>query len=279
VTGGKCHARQRHPAPASRNLEFELASRTGQHDEAPLGAGHFERRVHDRCEDLVEHFARAERAQTIEHRGDLTRIEPARGDVSERCLVVLRQKHQLDGIAAPQADPIAVSERSLRRDFPVYQEAVSGAAVAQHVLVGVAPDFGVIAGNLRADDVKVAGAPAADRIDRSIDGHNPAAQRVGDLKARVGRGQVGDVFLSLKKFFEDAAAQGRLAFGRLERAPAHRAPRRRDLREEEYQAKQDDRVPNRATSSPHHGVQRRVFFTWGCYLAGTGMFCIFRSPS
>ena len=51
---------------------------------------------------------------------------------------------------------------------------------------------------------------------------------------------------------DDAGAKGRdhlLALGRLERAPAHRALRQRDLREEEHQAKKDDRVPGRATSA------------------------------
>ena len=62
----------------ARQLHLELrAVAVGarrQHDEAALGAGHVDRRVEHEREHLVEHAARAERAQAFEQRRELAQI-------------------------------------------------------------------------------------------------------------------------------------------------------------------------------------------------------------
>jgi hypothetical protein len=84
----------------------------GQHDEAPLRAGHLDRRVEHERQHVVEHAAAAERTQPVEQRGDLAQI----ADRGGRGLVLRRrgvgeQEDQLGAARAPEADAIAVGQR------------------------------------------------------------------------------------------------------------------------------------------------------------------------
>ena len=186
AAGGECPTGQRHTAAAPRDFEFQLVPRGRKHDETPVGVGRFERRVQHHGENLVQNLSRAEHAEAIEYRRDLPQIGSTRNAAPERLLIAGQEKDQLDRVATPETDSVAVCEAPLRNRFSVYRNAMPRATVAQNVGVVGLPDFCMIAGHVGADDLKIARTTAPDREDRLVDGHNPAAQRVGDLKARVG---------------------------------------------------------------------------------------------
>ena len=122
----------------ARQLHLEHAVVGGQHDEAALGAGHFDRGVEHERQHFVEHAARAERAQAFEQRRQLP-------DVADRRLLVpfgrrrrrrgvFDQEHDVGAGGAAELDAIAVPQRTLGRNLlAVDERAVAGTAIAQDV--------------------------------------------------------------------------------------------------------------------------------------------------
>ncbi len=184
-------AGEREPAAPARDLELQLAGRRRQHDEAALGAGDLERRVHHQREHFVEHAARAESAQPFEQRGHLAQIADGRrrvaiaGGTARRLRGVLEQEHHLGAAAAAESHEIAVLQRVFGDAFAVDVGAVAAAAIAKDEGAALGGDFGVVARYIAAHQLQVVAAAAADRKHRLVDVDHTATQSVSDLETTV----------------------------------------------------------------------------------------------
>ena len=144
-------ARQGQASAAAGDLELQLAAGVGQHDEAALGAGDLERRVHHQGQHLVEHAPRAQGAKPFEQRRDLAQVAhrggrvPIAGRAAGRLRGVLQQEHHLGAAAAPQANQIGMLERVLGDAFAVDIRPVAAATVAQDEGAVFRGDFRVVA--------------------------------------------------------------------------------------------------------------------------------------
>ena len=161
---------------AAGDLELELPFRVGEHHEPALGLGDVERRIHHQRQHLVEHAARAERAQAVEDRGHLPQVgDVGRGVEESRGLGAVGGEHQLDGVGAAEPDAIAVLEHALGDLLAVDERAVARAAIAQQEPAVVLDDLGVLARDVGADDLQVGGGAAADQELRPVEDDDPAA--------------------------------------------------------------------------------------------------------
>jgi hypothetical protein len=97
--------------------------------------------------------------------------------------VVVGEKDDLDVVAVPQADGVAVQERPLGDLFVVDERAVARGAVAQQVApVVVADDFGMLARHVGADELQIGGRAPSDQEDGTFEPNDAPALTVGYLK-------------------------------------------------------------------------------------------------
>jgi hypothetical protein len=179
---------QRDTAAPPGDLELQDVVGAGQHDEAALGAGHFERRIHHQREHVVEHAARPQGAKALEQRRYLPQVAHGRRRVLVRRFLVrliLEQEHELRAAAPAQAHEVAVFQGMLGDGLAVHVGAVPGAAVAQDVLAAVERDLGVVARDVAADQLQVVAAAPAHREHRLVDLDDPPTESVGDFEATV----------------------------------------------------------------------------------------------
>ena len=115
AAGVEAVARQGDAAARPRQLQLELPVVAGQHDEAALGAGDVDGRVEHQRQHLVEHAARAERAQPFEQRRHLADVADRRAGRrrARRLPARIGQEHHLGAAAAAELDPVAVRQPML----------------------------------------------------------------------------------------------------------------------------------------------------------------------
>ena len=144
--------------------------RRRQHDEAALGAGDVDRRVEHERQHLVEHAARAERAQAFEQRRELAQIVDRAGvrSIGVRGTVA-GQEHHVGAAGAAELDAIAVRQLVLGDRLAVDVGAVARALVAQDPVAVLLDDLGVLARHVAADQTEIALRAAADAEQLLVD--------------------------------------------------------------------------------------------------------------
>ena len=163
----------------------------GQHDEAALGAAHLDRRVQHQRQHVVEHAPGAKGAQAFEQHGNLAEVADrgGRGPLDRRRRIGQQEDH-LRAAGAAQADAVAVHERPLGDLLAVDVGAVAGIAVAQHEMVVLQRDFGVVARDFAAGQPEVVGLAPADLELPLGDGDDAPPEGVGHFQSGVGHGEV-----------------------------------------------------------------------------------------
>ena len=141
-----------------------------QHDEAALGAAHLDRRIHHQREHIVQHAARAERAQAFEERGHVAQIADRRGGRRRggHAGLIGQQEHELGAAAAADADGVAGFEHAFGDGLAVDVGAEARAAIAEHEAAALLDDLGVIARHFAAAETQIVGLPAANRERRAF---------------------------------------------------------------------------------------------------------------
>ena len=184
-------AGQRHLAARPRELELELlGGRVGEHDEAALRAGHFDRRVEHEREHFVEHAARPERAEPFEEpRHVRQQFRGGRDGApvsvsSGRQLLTIDEKGDLVVVGLPEADAIAVDEQDLRDALAPDKRTELRPAVLDPGGALLGDDLGVHARNAATGDANIGLRAAADRQERLVDGDDPPADLVPDEETR-----------------------------------------------------------------------------------------------
>ncbi len=187
-------AAERHVSAHARELRLELAALVGQHDEATLGAGQVDGRVHHEREHFVEHTAAAQAAQRLEQRRNLA--EPA--DDARRAApgarvrrLVVEQEQQLGAGRPANLDPVAVRQPLLGDLRAVHVGAAARPAIADQVLAVAPQDLGVVPGDVGAGQLQVVRRPPSDGERRLVERNDPPTLRVGDFEPRICHGVRG----------------------------------------------------------------------------------------
>ena len=150
LAGGERLSRQRHLAACARDLELELPFRIRQHDEAALGAGGVDGRVHHENQHFIEQARRAQSPQSIEQRRQRPEVDDARGVTGVGVGRVVEQEDHLDAATAAEPDRVAMTERPFRDLIAVDERAAARAAILQYERSIDLDDFGVLARHIGA---------------------------------------------------------------------------------------------------------------------------------
>ena len=192
LTGRERSSRQCHLAACARDFELELAFRVGEHDEAALGAGGIDGRIHHEHEHFLEHPRRAQPAEAIEERRERPKIDDPRGVALVRLGRLVDEKGHLHAAATAQSNPVAMAERPFGNLFVVDERAAPRPAILQHeAAVVVANDLGMLARHVRADGPQIALALPSDPEHRLVDDDDARTERIIQLESRNSGGGGG----------------------------------------------------------------------------------------
>ena len=158
--------RQGDAALGARQFHFQRLSGGGQHDEAAFGAGHVDGGVEHESQHLIEHAARAERAQAFEQRRQLAQVVDGTGVRAVRVHgSVAGQEHHVGATGAAKLHLVAVRELVLGDGLAVDVGAVARLLVAQEPLAVDFHDLGMLTRDVTAHQAHIAlGAPADHRL-------------------------------------------------------------------------------------------------------------------
>jgi len=167
----------RHAAP---HRKFQRAIRSGEHDEAAIGARHVDRGVEHQDEDVVQEVAGAKGAKPFEERRRLTHgfDEPSRpgATTSGSCRKTSSTRNCV------RADAIAFDQQMLARRLAAHERAVPRPAIVEDVVVALA-QISAWSRETSRPTGAVAVRAASDGEWRRADGHDAPAQSIGKRAA------------------------------------------------------------------------------------------------
>ena len=180
---------RRPPLPAS-HLELELAGRRRQHDEAALGPAHLDRRIQHEREDVIQYSAGAQGPQPLEQDGNLPEVaDCGRRRPLDRRRRIGQEEDHLRAARPAETDPIAVRQRAFGDLLTVHIRAVARVPVAEHEMVVLERDFGVVPRHLAPGQPQIVRLASPDLELALGDRDDAPPEGVGHFESGVGHGE------------------------------------------------------------------------------------------